>query len=41
MMYYSHNLHFLAYAACMRGDFKEASGKLLGKMKVITEHAVF
>jgi tetratricopeptide (TPR) repeat protein len=25
MMYYSHNLHFLAYAACMRGDFKEAS----------------
>ena len=24
MMYYSHNLHFLAYAACMRGDFNEA-----------------
>src|ERR1043166_4005958 len=24
MMYYSHNLHFLAYAACMRGDFAEA-----------------
>lgn len=25
MINYSHNLHFLAYAACMRGDFKEAS----------------
>ena len=24
MMYYSHNLHFLAYAGCMRGDFSEA-----------------
>jgi len=24
MMYYSHNLHFLAYAGCMRGDFNEA-----------------
>jgi cytochrome c-type biogenesis protein CcmH/NrfG len=24
MMYYSHNLHFLAYAASMRGDFAEA-----------------
>lgn len=24
LMYYSHNLHFLAYAACMRGDFAEA-----------------
>jgi tetratricopeptide (TPR) repeat protein len=24
LMYYSHNLHFLAYAACMRGDFSEA-----------------
>ena len=24
MMYYSHNLHFLAYAGCMRGDFREA-----------------
>jgi hypothetical protein len=24
MMYYSHNLHFLAYAGCMRGDFVEA-----------------
>jgi hypothetical protein len=31
IMYYSHNLHFLAYAACMRGDFneaKEAAAKL-------------
>jgi len=26
MMYYSHNLHFLAYAACMRGNFDEAKG---------------
>ena len=25
MMHDSHNLHFLAYAACMRGDFKQAS----------------
>lgn len=24
MMYYSHNLHFLAYAACMDGNFLEA-----------------
>jgi hypothetical protein len=24
LMYYSHNLHFLAYAGCMRGDFAEA-----------------
>ncbi|HET9417973.1 MAG TPA: hypothetical protein VFO30_01415 [Chthoniobacterales bacterium] len=24
LMYYSHNLHFLAYADCMRGDFAEA-----------------
>jgi hypothetical protein len=24
LMYYSHNLHFLAYAACMRGDLAEA-----------------
>jgi tetratricopeptide (TPR) repeat protein len=24
LMYYSHNLQFLAYAACMRGDFPEA-----------------
>jgi tetratricopeptide (TPR) repeat protein len=24
LMYYSHNLHFLAYAACMHGDFNEA-----------------
>jgi tetratricopeptide (TPR) repeat protein len=25
LMYYSHNFHFLAYAACMDGDFKEAT----------------
>jgi tetratricopeptide (TPR) repeat protein len=25
MMYYSHNLHFLAYSSCMRGDFEEAN----------------
>jgi tetratricopeptide (TPR) repeat protein len=24
LMYYSHNLHFLAYAACMNGNFDEA-----------------
>ena len=24
LMYYSHNFHFLAYAACMSGDFAEA-----------------
>jgi tetratricopeptide (TPR) repeat protein len=24
LMYYSHNLHFLAYADCMRGNFSEA-----------------
>jgi tetratricopeptide (TPR) repeat protein len=24
LMYYSHNLHFLAYSACMHGDFNEA-----------------
>jgi len=24
LMYYSHNLHFLAYAACMQGDFAKA-----------------
>jgi tetratricopeptide (TPR) repeat protein len=24
LMYYSHNLHFLAYASCMRGDLTEA-----------------
>jgi tetratricopeptide (TPR) repeat protein len=24
LMYYSHNLHFLAYADCMRGDFADA-----------------
>ena len=24
MMYYSHNLHFLAFAACMAGDFEKA-----------------
>src|SRR5713226_1670656 len=24
MMYYSHNLHFLAYASCMNGNFAEA-----------------
>ena len=24
LMYYSHNLHFLAYASCMRGNFAEA-----------------
>ena len=24
MMYYSHNMHFLAFAACMRGNFPEA-----------------
>src|SRR5437763_764499 len=25
MMYYSHNLHFLAFAACMDGDFEQAN----------------
>src|SRR5713226_10342975 len=25
LMYYSHNLHFLAYAACMEGSFAEAN----------------
>jgi hypothetical protein len=25
-MYYSHNLHFLAFASCMNGNFSEAKG---------------
>jgi hypothetical protein len=35
LMYYSHNLHFLAYAACMKGDFvqaKTASARLLANV---------
>ncbi|MFN2542648.1 MAG: hypothetical protein ABR514_10855 [Chthoniobacterales bacterium] len=35
LMYNSHNLHFLAYASCMRGDFaqaKSAAAKLTGNV---------
>jgi hypothetical protein len=35
LMYYSHNFQFLAYAACMKGDFKEAAdaaAKLVGNV---------
>lgn len=35
LMYYSHNLHFLAYAACMNGDFaqaKAAAAKLVANV---------
>jgi tetratricopeptide (TPR) repeat protein len=35
LMYYSHNLHFLAYAACMRGDFataKSAAARLVANV---------
>src|SRR5438045_2091261 len=35
LMYYSHNLHFLAYAACMEGDFaqaKSAAAKLVANV---------
>jgi hypothetical protein len=35
LMYYSHNLHFLAYAACMGGDFaqaKSAAAKLIANV---------
>jgi tetratricopeptide (TPR) repeat protein len=36
LMYYSHNMHFLAYADCMRGDFagaKAAADKLVANVK--------
>jgi tetratricopeptide (TPR) repeat protein len=36
LMYYSHNMHFLAYADCMRGDFagaKAAANKLVDNVK--------
>ena len=35
LMYYSHNLHFLAYAGCMRGEFneaKDAAAKLIANV---------
>jgi len=35
MMYYSHNLHFLAYASCMNGNFaeaKDAAAKLVANV---------
>ena len=35
MMYYSHNLHFLAFASCMDGDFpkaKDAAAKLVANV---------
>ena len=35
LMYYSHNLHFLAYAACMNGNFaqaKTAAARLVGNV---------
>ncbi len=35
LMYYSHNMHFLAYADCMRGDFagaKSAADKLVANV---------
>jgi tetratricopeptide (TPR) repeat protein len=35
LMYYSHNMHFLAFAACMRGDFpaaKDAAAKLVANV---------
>src|SRR5713226_3021511 len=35
LMYYSHNMHFLAYANCMRGDFagaKSAADKLVANV---------
>ena len=37
LMYYSHNMHFLAYADCMRGDFagaKAAADKLVDNVKL-------
>jgi tetratricopeptide (TPR) repeat protein len=37
LMYYSHNMHFLAYADCMRGDFagaKAAANKLVDNVKL-------
>jgi tetratricopeptide (TPR) repeat protein len=37
LMYYSHNMHFLAYSDCMRGDFagaKAAADKLVGNVKL-------
>jgi hypothetical protein len=36
LMYYSHNMHFLAFAACMRGNFpeaKEAAAKLVANVE--------
>ncbi len=36
LMYYSHNMHFLAFADCMRGDFpgaKAAADKLVANVK--------
>src|SRR5438093_13443590 len=35
MLYYSHNLHFLAYASCMNGNFaeaKDAAAKLVANV---------
>ncbi|MBV9617862.1 MAG: hypothetical protein JO201_01500 [Verrucomicrobia bacterium] len=37
LMYYSHNMHFLAYADCMRGDYagaKAAADKLVDNVKL-------
>ncbi len=37
LMYYSHNMHFLAFADCMRGDFtgaKAAADKLVDNVKL-------
>ena len=38
MMYYSHNLHFLAYAACMRGNFEEAKGAAAKLVSNVAPH---
>jgi len=41
MMYYSHNLHFLAYAACMSGNFREAQSaaqKLVANVRPHVKH---
>jgi tetratricopeptide (TPR) repeat protein len=39
MMYYSHNLHFLAFAATMRGDFAEAKDAAAKLVANIMPHA--
>src|SRR5437016_5061924 len=41
LMYYSHNLHFLAYAACMEGSFdaaKKAAARLVRNVRPHVKH---